>query len=207
MMRAKAGERLEQGGRTRTRFALKTTSSTLSARSVKGAIASPDPTMPRANLTSAAEGADDVSLPSPSSQLMKLTASSLHLADPFCFDRLLRHPLKQRVVMEWCKRDSRNSRQSRLYLCTFDPCLLTQYDTYSDLAAERMDQLADLFIAVRDKGRPCEFEAGSKGRKRRKLAGAAAVKEEQLEGLDEFRKTYSDAQRYAHCSNATRNVV
>ncbi|GAA5862805.1 hypothetical protein JCM8547_006551 [Rhodosporidiobolus lusitaniae] len=64
----------------------------------------------------------------------------------------------------------------------------------ADLANERLDHLTDLFIAVRDKGRPAEFEAGLKGRKRRKLAGAATVKEEHLDELDEFRKRYSNVQ-------------
>lgn len=67
---------------------------------------------------------------------------------------------------------------------------------FSDLAVERLDQLADLFIAVRDKDRPTEFEAGLRGRKRRKLAAAAAAEDEGLEGLDEFRQRYNSAQRY-----------
>lgn len=77
----------------------------------------------------------------------------------------------------------------------FVRCLLTSFLSRSDLAAERLDQLADLFVAVRDKGRPCDFEAGLKGRKRRKFGGGAAVKEEKLEGLDEFRKRYNTVER------------
>ncbi|BGP12918.1 hypothetical protein JCM10213_004337 [Rhodosporidiobolus nylandii] len=67
----------------------------------------------------------------------------------------------------------------------------------ADLAAERLDQLADFFIAVRDKSRPAEFEAGLKGRKRRKLTGRAAaaeVKDERVPGLDEFRRRYNNAE-------------
>ncbi|GAA5831804.1 hypothetical protein JCM11251_003891 [Rhodosporidiobolus azoricus] len=67
----------------------------------------------------------------------------------------------------------------------------------ADLAVERLDQLTDFFIAVRDKDRPAEFEAGLRGRKRRKLTGAAAAqqaKEATLPGLDEFRKRYNNAQ-------------
>ncbi|GAA5968990.1 hypothetical protein JCM21900_002091 [Sporobolomyces salmonicolor] len=65
------------------------------------------------------------------------------------------------------------------------------------LAAERHEQLADLFIAVRDKPRPNDFEAGLKGRKRRRLAAAAdgdkQVKEEPLEGADDFLRRFSDS--------------
>ncbi|GAA6005648.1 hypothetical protein JCM10207_005282 [Rhodosporidiobolus poonsookiae] len=71
----------------------------------------------------------------------------------------------------------------------------------ADLAVERLDQLTDLFIAVRDKGRAVEFEAGLRGRKRRKLTGQAAAaaalaasQDESLSGLDDFKKRYNDAQ-------------
>lgn len=59
--------------------------------------------------------------------------------------------------------------------------------------SERDDQLTNLFIAVRDKAKPAEFEAGLRGRKRRKLADAPA-EQEALAGLDDFKQRYSDVQ-------------
>ncbi|BGP44949.1 RNA polymerase II transcription elongation factor SpEAF [Rhodotorula kratochvilovae] len=67
----------------------------------------------------------------------------------------------------------------------------------ASVLANRHDQLADLFLAVRDKDHPVEFEAGLRGRKRRKLADAGVDGQVQLEGLDEFRKRFSDPQRFA----------
>ncbi|TNY21344.1 hypothetical protein DMC30DRAFT_416103 [Rhodotorula diobovata] len=67
----------------------------------------------------------------------------------------------------------------------------------ASIVASRHEQLADLYIAVRDKGRPVEFEAGLRGRKRRKLAETAGDGDAPLEGLDEFQAQFSDRKSLA----------
>ncbi|BGP04928.1 Chromatin modification-related protein EAF1 [Rhodotorula toruloides] len=61
------------------------------------------------------------------------------------------------------------------------------------LASTRDEQLADLLVAVQDKGRSVEFEAGLRGRKRRKLAGGPDRGEGLTQGLEQFKQRFSDA--------------
>ncbi|BGP21799.1 chromatin modification-related protein [Rhodotorula toruloides] len=61
------------------------------------------------------------------------------------------------------------------------------------LAATREEQLADLLVAVQDKGRFAEFEAGLRGRKRRKLGDGADLGEGTIQRLEQLEQCFSDA--------------
>lgn len=67
--------------------------------------------------------------------------------------------------------------------------------TCSTLASTRDEQLADLLVAVQDKSRSVDFEAGLRGRKRRKLADEADRGESAIEGLEQLKQRFSDAKR------------
>lgn len=81
---------------------------------------------------------------------------------------------------------------SRTCLLTWLPTL-SRHTTRSALASTRDEQLADLLVAVQDKGRSVEFEAGLRGRKRRKLAGGPDRGEGLTQGLEQFKQRFSDA--------------
>lgn len=70
--------------------------------------------------------------------------------------------------------------------------------TIRTLIADRQDHLSDLFIALRDKPRPTEFESGLKGRKRRKLVREGKSGAGQEDGIEDFLRRYQDAQRCVH---------
>lgn len=86
--------------------------------------------------------------------------------------------LPERIDYEWLRSQATKPREARL----------------ETLLAERKDDLSDLFIALRDKSRPSDFESGLKGRKRRKLVREGKPEPEQAAGVEEFLRRYQDAQ-------------
>ncbi|GAA6060383.1 hypothetical protein JCM10212_004636 [Sporobolomyces blumeae] len=86
--------------------------------------------------------------------------------------------LPERIDHEWLREQAIRPREARIEALTRD----------------RHQHISDLFVALRDKARPNEFQAGVRGRKRRKLAADGPAGTEEPEGSEDFARRYQDAQ-------------
>lgn len=109
--------------------------------------------------------------------------------------------LPDRIDHAWLRSQAARPREARIESVfpshSHLPCLyLFAHDSTSrTLLSERQDHLSNLFIALRDKPRPYEFEAGLKGRKRRKLAREGQAEPQVDDEAEQFMRRYQDLQK------------